>query len=163
MHATRFMQLVASCKQAFIDTTSRMIHFCSGQSEGALVSWPGSSRVIIPEQVINLFQIFLSRHLPALNSPGDQGHFWSCGGSKKFQTSYLPGLGIITRLDPGDETSAPLDVRVRFFVHYQSSSIFRYFVTGTSECKHAFSRIYQKLVVFVFISSLIWNFLNLCY
>jgi hypothetical protein len=85
---------------------------------GALVSWPRSSRVIIPEQVINLFQIFLSRHLPALNSPGDQGHFWSRGGSKKFQTSYLPGLGIITRLDPGDETSAPSDSTLHVYASF---------------------------------------------
>jgi hypothetical protein len=28
-------------------------------------------------------------------------------GSKIFETSYLPGSGIITRLDPGHETSAP--------------------------------------------------------
>jgi hypothetical protein len=45
----------------------------------------------------NLFQIFLSRHMPALYSPGAQGHFWSLGLSKMFETSYCPGFGIITR------------------------------------------------------------------
>jgi hypothetical protein len=68
---------------------------------GALVSWPGSSRVII-----YLIQKFLSRHVPALNSLGEQGIFWSHGGSKMFETSYLPGFGIITRRNPGYETNA---------------------------------------------------------
>jgi hypothetical protein len=63
--------------------------------------------MIIPEPVINLFQNSLSRHMTALDSPGDQGHFWSLGASKMFETSHLHGFGIVTWIDQGRETSAP--------------------------------------------------------
>jgi hypothetical protein len=53
--------------------------------------------VIIPETAINLFQTFLSRHFPGLNSLGDEGHFWLLGFSKFFETSYLP----VSELSPG--------------------------------------------------------------
>jgi hypothetical protein len=66
----------------------------------------GSSWVIILKWASDLFQNFLSRHVPALNSPGNQDHFWSLGGSKMFETRYLLGSKIITHLDPGHETSA---------------------------------------------------------
>jgi hypothetical protein len=56
---------------------------------------------------MNLFEKNLSHYVPTRNSLSDQGQFWSLGGSKCFETSYLPGFGIITRLDTGHGTSAP--------------------------------------------------------
>jgi hypothetical protein len=53
-----------------------------------------------------MFQKYLSSHMPALNSPDYPGHFWSLGGSKLLETSYLVSSRI-NWLDPGHETSAP--------------------------------------------------------
>jgi hypothetical protein len=55
-----------------------------------------------------LFQTILSRNVPTLNSPGDWGYIWSVISSKMFETRYFSSSGNITRLDPGDETSAPI-------------------------------------------------------
>jgi hypothetical protein len=47
---------------------------------------------------IDLFQIFLRRHVPALNSPGDQGDFWSRGGSKILEQVTYPVSELSTGL-----------------------------------------------------------------
>jgi hypothetical protein len=78
------------------------------------------------ELVFNLFQKILSRHVPALNSVSDQGQFWSLGGSKFLKTSYLPRLRIITRLDPGYETSAPLVYYKRWLNAFNGAPSFRW-------------------------------------